>query len=88
MGQILETFIRNMINRLYEAGITNPTQEDITCKYGTEILKFRLYSQDQWDSMVSSQNAAVRLFSEKGISHQPDAVVTHKDNVYLVRLIK
>lgn len=88
MTPILETFIRNMIHRLYEAGITNPTQGDITCKYGTKVLKFRLYSQEQWDSMVASQSTAVRLFSEKGISHQPDAAVTHKEDVYLVRLIK
>lgn len=88
MGQILEVFIGNMINRLYEAGITDPTHEEISCKYGNKKLKFRLYSQEQWDNMVSSQNAAIRLFADKGFSSKPDVVVTHKDKVYLVRLIK
>lgn len=88
MTPILETFIRNMITRLNEAGIDDPTHEDITCKYGTDKLKFRLYSQEQWDTMVLSKNPAIQLFSQKGFSNKPDAVIDHKGKIYLVKLIK
>lgn len=88
MSQILQTFIKHMINRLHEAGIENPTQEVISCMFGGKKLKFRLYSQEQWDTMIQDQSKAVKLFADRGISHQPDAVITHKDKVYLVRLIK
>lgn len=88
MTSILETFIKNMIGRLHEAGIEDPTQEDITCKYGSDKLKFRLYSQEQWDKMISSQNSAIQLFCQRGFSNKPDAVIDHKDKIYLVKLIK
>lgn len=88
MTQMLEVFIQNIVGRLKEAGIDDPTHEDITCKYQGEVIKFRLYKQHQWDNYVSQQNSALRLYASKGYVMQPDSVITHKDDVFLVRLIK
>lgn len=85
---MLDIFIKNIISRLIAAGIEDPTHEIITCKFKEETLKFRLYSQEQWDKMTSTQNTAVQLYSKEGWSNQPDSVITHKDKVYLVKLFK
>lgn len=76
-----------MVNRLQEAGIQDPTHEDVTCKFGGKVLKFRLYSQEQWDKMIENSNEAVKLYNKMGIGKTPDHVVTASDKVYLVKIL-
>lgn len=88
MTQMMETFIKHMINRLNAAGIDDPTHEVISCKFGATNLKFRLYSQEQWDSMIGTKNEANKIAYSLGLGKQPDSVITHKDKVFLVEIIK
>lgn len=84
---MLEDFIKNMINRLHEAGIEDPTHQDVTCKFQNKIIKFRLHSQQQWDKMQHGKNIANRLYAKWGIGDKPDYTISTKNKVYLVKIL-
>lgn len=84
---INEVFIKHLITQLDEAGIKDLTSDVIG--YGTEQnrIKFKLYTQQQWDDKLKVKNQATRLMSQLKVFNQPDYVVTHKDVVYLVEIL-
>lgn len=84
---MLEAFIKNMINRLHEAGIEDPTHQDVTCKFQNKVIKFRLHSQEQWDNIEKDKNIASKIYAKWGVGNKPDYVISTKDKVYLVKIL-
>ncbi len=84
---ILEVLIKNIIYKLVDAGFEDPTNEDITFKYGGKTIKLRLYTEWKWNEYLSTLTDARKLATKMGFGERPDQVVTYKNTNYYVRII-